>query len=350
MIHPTPRQAADAAAWRDKFEGLKIIDPTQWQGKVIPPRAWIVPGWIPSRCVTLLYGDGGAGKSLLMMLLLAAAANGGEWLGMPVKQMPAFGFFCEDDEDELQRRQDCINQKFAYKFSDLTHLKLYSGVGEDNIFLDFDGQSVRGSVVEIYKKVEKFVLSSDMRLVALDTAADIFGGNEIIKSEVRAFLNMLAGLALKIDGAVIVCAHPSAAGMASGVGDGGNKAWNNTVRSRLYFKLVDGDETGDLRTLTRKKSNYAKAGESITVRYADGVFVRQEESPLLEGIKARKLRTHILAEIEKRQDTNQKALLTIHKVRHGGQQTVTIQHVQVEDGGQAAVNGTAHIRGGLTEK
>jgi hypothetical protein len=49
-------------------------------------------------------------------------------------------------------------------------------------------------------------------------------------------------------------------------------------------------------------------------------------------------------------DTCQKAFLTIHRVRHGGQQTVTVQHVQVEEGGQAVVNGTAHIRGRLTEK
>jgi RecA-family ATPase len=303
MTHPTPLQAADTAAWHDKLGGLKIIDPTQWHGKTIPSRDWIVPGWIPTRCVTLLYGDGGAGKSLLTMLLLTATALGGEWLGFPVKQAPVFGFFCEDDEDELQRRQDCINQKLGCEFIDLTHLKLYSGVGEDNIFLDFEGQAVRGSVTELYEKIEKFVLSSGARLVVLDTAADIFGGNEIIKSEVRAFLNKLAGLALKIDGAVVVCAHPSAAGMASGVGDGGNKAWNNTVRSRLYFERIEGDATGDLRTLTRKKSNYAKAGEAMTVRYVDGVFVRQEESPLFEGIKTRKLRAYILGEIEKRQDT-----------------------------------------------
>jgi hypothetical protein len=44
-------------------------------------------------------------------------------------------------------------------------------------------------------------------------------------------------------------------------------------------------------------------------------------------------------------DTCQKALLTIHRIRHGGQQTVTVQHVQVEEGGQAVVNGTAHLGG-----
>jgi len=43
-------------------------------------------------------------------------------------------------------------------------------------------------------------------------------------------------------------------------------------------------------------------------------------------------------------DACQKGLTTVHKVRNGGQQTVTVQYVQVDDGGQAVVNGTANIR------
>ena len=136
-------------------------------------------------------------------------------------------------------------------------------------------------------------------------AADIFGGDEIKKSQVRGFLNMLGGLALKIDGAVIVCAHPSQSGMATGRGDGGNLAWNNTARSRLYFEHIADDETGDLRILSRKKSNYAKKDEKVTVRYSDGVFVRENESEssIVEGIKAKNLRRYIVGEVEKRQDS-----------------------------------------------
>lgn len=44
-------------------------------------------------------------------------------------------------------------------------------------------------------------------------------------------------------------------------------------------------------------------------------------------------------------DVCQKGLTTVHKIRNGGQQTVTVQHVQIGDGGQAVVNGTANIRG-----
>jgi hypothetical protein len=41
----------------------------------------------------------------------------------------------------------------------------------------------------------------------------------------------------------------------------------------------------------------------------------------------------------------QHGMLTIAKVRSGGQQTVVVQHVNVGDGGQAVVAGQVKVRG-----
>jgi hypothetical protein len=82
--------------------------------------------------------------------------------------------------------------------------------------------------------------------------------------------------------------------MASGSGSGGSTAWNNTVRSRLYLSQVkteDGEEADpDVRVLTRKKSNYARAGETLTVRWTDGVMMlvqapgQQDERAVLDRV------------------------------------------------------------------
>ena len=48
-------------------------------------------------------------------------------------------------------------------------------------------------------------------------------------------------------------------------------------------------------------------------------------------------------------DTFQKAALALHKLRVGGRQTVTVQHVNVSDGGQAVVAGGIN-QGGRDEK
>jgi hypothetical protein len=39
-------------------------------------------------------------------------------------------------------------------------------------------------------------------------------------------------------------------------------------------------------------------------------------------------------------ETSQRGALTLDRLRHGGQQTMTIQHVNVTEGGQAVVAGT----------
>jgi len=48
-------------------------------------------------------------------------------------------------------------------------------------------------------------------------------------------------------------------------------------------------------------------------------------------------------------DTYQKAMLTVNRLHTGGQQTVTVQHVQVTDGGQAVINGEVHTGGRMTK-
>lgn len=42
----------------------------------------------------------------------------------------------------------------------------------------------------------------------------------------------------------------------------------------------------------------------------------------------------------------QDGIATLHKLRHGGKQTVTVQHVQVSEGGQAVVAGSVNGTGG----
>jgi len=49
-------------------------------------------------------------------------------------------------------------------------------------------------------------------------------------------------------------------------------------------------------------------------------------------------------------DSYQHGMLTIQKVRSGGQQTVVVQHVNVGDGGQAMVAGQLRLHGRKQQK
>ena len=76
--------------------------------------------------------------------------------------------------------------------------------------------------------------------------------------------------------AVVMLAHPSVAGMASGTGTSGSTGWNNSVRSRLYLRRVlakQYEPNPDARVLSVMKSNYRRAAGEIALTWQNGVFV-----------------------------------------------------------------------------
>lgn len=271
------RDAPRAASSGDfSLEPLEIITPALWQGHPVPERKWIWDGWIPFGAVTALYGDGGTGKSLLAQQFMTACTAGGDFLGQEVTACRALGVFCEDDGDELHRRQDKINRALGLLFADLGDLQLISRVGCENLLMTFTADG-RGVPTPFFTQILNGAKEFGARVVVIDTAADTFAGNENIRPQVRQSIALLTRLAREIDGAVILLAHPSQTGKASGSGDGGSTAWSNSVRSRLYLKRPDapGAETpdADLRVLCRVKANYAPIGVDLPLRYDRGAFI-----------------------------------------------------------------------------
>ena len=116
------------------------------------------------------------------------------------------------------------------------------------------------------------------KLLVLDAAADVFGGDELQRSQVRAFFRLLRGIAINHNCAVVLLAHPSVDGMKSGRGYSGSTHWNNSARCRHYLTTPtrgEGDPDPDLRELERAKSNRSKRGVKLLLRWNDGAFSLQ---------------------------------------------------------------------------
>ena len=108
----------------------------------------------------------------------------------------------------------------------------------------------------------------------MDSLHDVFTGNENFRPEARAFVQAMANIATAINGAVLVLAHPSLAGLDRGIGTSGSTAWNNAVRSRLYLTTPENAARGsEIRILTTIKANYTRTGERIILKRRNGVFV-----------------------------------------------------------------------------
>ena len=267
------------------------MDPITLDGKPTPDRRWLVDGWIPHGTVTMLSGDGGVGKSLLVMQLLTCAAIGKDWLGQRTEPCKAVGIFCEDARDELHRRQDAINRHYGVGFADLENMQWCYRVGEENALMTWEGFDVPGVPTGLFRQIQGWAKDFSAQLIVFDALHDFFAGDENRRPHARQFIQLLADLARDCDGAVVLTAHPSLSGRASGTGESGSTAWNNAVRSRLYLtKSRDegDDKTRDERVLQRRKANYAGDGDGIPLRWHQGVFMADEhETGIFASIRKR---------------------------------------------------------------
>ncbi len=255
---------------------LAPIDPSTLEGAPVPPRRWLVPDWVPMARATSLYGAGGEGKTLLAQMLATACAIGTKWLGIPVRQCNSLLHFCEDDLDEMHRRQDDINRHYGCNFADLAAMRWLPRLGADNVLMNFDNGLARHT--PLFGQVLAAAREHDARLIVSDTLADVFSGNENDRSQARQFAQATLGfLARETQGAVLALAHPSLAGAANGSTGSGSTAWKGTFRSQLYLTTPKADEGDppepDIRALTRAKANYARRDETIELRWKDGVFI-----------------------------------------------------------------------------
>lgn len=255
-----------------------IIDPRNWTAPA-PLREWVVDGWIPRGYVTGLYGDGAMGKSLVAQHLMTCVSLSLPWFGLKTAGGRSFGMMCEDDEDELHRRQEGVNRSLRVGMENLENLRYISRVGADNILMTFDERN-RGYPTDLLGQVCRFLEKYHPTLVVLDTLADIFGGDEIKRVHARQFIQGVGGnIARQFNCAVVIPAHPSRAGLATGKGDGGSTAWNNTFRSRLYLTQPEGEGKENYRTLSRMKANYSSKEGELSLVWQDGCFVPNVQSP-----------------------------------------------------------------------
>lgn len=251
-----------------------VLNPADWQGQAIPEREWHVEGLIPSRTVTLMSGDGGKGKSLLALQLAAATALGRCSAGFSPAKGRALYVGAEDEAQEFQRRLADIADSMGAEFRNLGDMRLISLADRDALLASPDRAGTM-QPTPLWHRVRTVVEEFKPRFIVLDTSADLFGGDEIKRAQVRQFVAMLRSLAIETNSAVLLLSHPSVSGMASGAGTSGSTAWSNSVRSRLYLEdgpAVDGVVDPASRRLSVKKANYGETGQTFDLRWSDGVF------------------------------------------------------------------------------
>ena len=292
----TPEEQEKAS---DILTASKIVGP-------VPRREWALDQWFPLKTVGMLFGQGGIGKTLLAQQLANCVAIGDPFMGIEVKQMPVLCVMCEDDATEISRRQLDINQWLEIDEimgSAPDNCYFWPRVGEDNIVCTFPSQGA-AETQEFYGKLCEQIAAikeqhnADDVLVILDNATDLFGGNENARREVNTFIkSYLGAICQRLNATIVLLAHPSLSGLASGTGMSGSTAWENSVRSRCY--MTRDDVIDDLRILSRKKSNYSDISNESDVRliWQAGALQLPTSPDAIDKIEMRALRQRVLESV-----------------------------------------------------
>jgi RecA-family ATPase len=255
------------------------LDMSKWDQEPVPDRQWAIRDRVPLKQAGLFSGEGGTGKSILELMKNVAHVTGRDWLGSLPEPGPALYLGAEDDADEIHIRLAAIAKHHGITFKELVDggLHVLCLLGKDATLCAAKDKSGTVEATPLYRQIYEAAGDIKPKNISVDTLSRAFAGNEIDRVQVYAFANHMQALAKVAGGSVTVLSHPSLAGIASGSGLSGSTAWHGAFRFRQYLKGVksqDGEPVdSDLRELEFKKNQYGPLGETVVVRYQNGLFL-----------------------------------------------------------------------------
>jgi RecA-family ATPase len=267
---------------------LNWLDMSSWDNEPVPNREWAIRDRVPLNQAGLFSGEGGTGKSIIELTKNVAHITGREWLGSMPKPGPAFYIGAEDDEKEIHIRLAAIAKHYGVTFKELVEggLKVLCLLGKDATLCAASGKGGTIETTKLYRQIYEAAGDIKPKNISIDTLSRAFAGSEIERAQVYGFANHMQALAKVAEGSVTVLSHPSLQGIASGSGISGSTAWHGAFRFRQYLtglrKEGSDQPDGNLRQLEFKKNQYGPLGESIVVRYQDGLFLPERGMSNLE--------------------------------------------------------------------
>jgi RecA-family ATPase len=256
---------------------LPWIDMSNWDNEPVPQQQWAVLNRIPLRQCVLFTGEGAAGKSTVDLHRSAAQVLGRDWLGTMPEMGPAIYVDAEDEAAVIHRRLAAIAKHYGVTFAEMIKggLHVMSLLGRDAVLATVS-RNGKVEATTLYRQIVEAAGDIRPKSISIASAANVFTGNEMDRSQVQQFISLLTHVAIVADGAVSLISHPSLTGIKDNSGLSGSTQWHNAVRARFYMKSPKprpGEQPDDdLREIIFKKNQYGPKAETIVLRWTDGMF------------------------------------------------------------------------------
>lgn len=265
----------------------RTLDLRALASRPAPDRHWFVPGWLHNGPLLFAAG-GGVGKTLLAQQAATAGALGLPCIGQAAPPFRSLLWACEDDADELWRRQEAISRHFDISLdAPADNLVIQSRMGVDNLLMSVAYGEMR--LTQVYEQLRQQVNDLGIDVFWADNLAHLFGGDENARGQVTMFINALAGLVIGRPFSVALLAHTA---RHTGSEFAGSAAWENAVRMRWYLgttlpdqKPAEGADDDDVRYLAKRKANYTSR-DYVRFTMTGGVLLPDQTVGYTSGLMA----------------------------------------------------------------
>ena len=234
-----------------------------------PPPEFVWDGYLPRGVVSMLAAHGGSGKSMIGLMLCVATALGKPLFGVATVQCNTLFVSLEDSGAIVRHRLAGICRAWFIDPADLEgKLTIVDGTEHPELFTADTRKG--GDITRTYFELTRMVHGLGAGLAVIDNASDAFGGDEIQRRQVRAFIRSLKEIVQPVNAALLLMAHvdknTSRAGKPeNGEGYSGSTAWHNSVRSRLFMTAH-----ADYLTIDHQKVNLGLKREKLTLVWRKG--------------------------------------------------------------------------------
>lgn len=270
--------------WRQDVElrphGLAAFDPRTGQGvetpfpatlnltellrivQATPPRLFTTTFFTPCGEVTLLSADGGVGKTNFALAWALCLAFGMSGLSLHIPApVPVLFVTAEDDAIECGRRLEAIAAAMHLNFQGEW---LSEGFGRLHLW-DIEGSplwveardSAAGVATAALAELERRIITTGAKQVFIDNASTVFLADHNALVPVNAFIGALRRIAARTECNILLLAHVNAETATKGSGKtyNGSVAWNNSVRSRMFMKVVVETDLPEHIIVSHEKAN-----------------------------------------------------------------------------------------------
>jgi len=208
---------------------IPVTKPFPIDESKIPPRDWIIPGFLMRKQVTVIVAPSGAGKSLLTLQVGLACAANLEWSGWrPRKKFRVMVVNTEDDELEIKRRlvgATTVMENYwrgngrSFDPAQLSDDYVIADTSNGMIVAQFNARTKTLIRTPALEDMVATIKALEIDLVFVDPFAETFEGDENSNSELKWAGFLWREVARRTNSAICLIHHTKkyASGMAGDV-------------------------------------------------------------------------------------------------------------------------------------